>query len=209
MNKELRLGNIVVGGVVTLVYGEVIEVNGNPCSEIVFEPLTEDWLVKLGFIISDRGFLTYSIDTNHSKHTKEFKVSLNRARTTFTYLVANQYEICELEYVHQVQNLFHLIDASVGELTYKVMGKAQFSVPQLTKLTTYLEVVQTVCVDFNDTILDEDDLRFIGEVIVKNERIGNKLGKLLHILRKIPKDTKNTLIDYMLSKDILHNFGTK
>jgi hypothetical protein len=70
-------------------------------------PLTEEWLLKFGFVYhDDDGIITYSRDNI---------VIFQRYRLDFYFELSN-YKDAELEYVHQLQNLYYALTGE--ELTH-------------------------------------------------------------------------------------------
>lgn len=107
--NELRIGNYVM-------YSSLIKVNSykiTECEEYPtrFEPipLTEEWLLKLGFEKADEiYFIEFDVYSMTIKEYEKGKYILN-PETHFNYV--------DIEYVHQLQNLYFALTNL--ELTFK------------------------------------------------------------------------------------------
>ena len=104
---ELRVGNrfFYKGKVIELAYGDFAEIPYNLLTLLKPIPLTEDWLLKLGF-----QFVTPSEDGYDLNHAYEIpswgKVALKNG-----ILVPDEYYFLtgmnqEIKYVHQLENLY-------------------------------------------------------------------------------------------------------
>jgi hypothetical protein len=108
--SDLRIGNLVLDG------KDIEQVNARMLDMLVkleadFDPipLTEEWLLRFGFVYhDDDGIITYS--------SRDNIVIFQRYRLDFYFELSN-YKDAELEYVHQLQNLYHALTGE--ELTYE------------------------------------------------------------------------------------------
>lgn len=113
--NELRIGNIIQCGGIEIEIGKInenfISFNVSKNNELKIWnpyipmnderlksiPITEEWLLKFGFVNSGYGFFI---------HLKSlFEIEFNRNEDTFTldFITRN---LIKYEYVHQLQNLF-------------------------------------------------------------------------------------------------------
>lgn len=103
---ELRIGNIVHWGD----HDTKIDINmlwsfdkyksGGLCGE----PLTPEWLVKLGFVEVANGFNIHAYNDD-----VEIGISITDVREYFTnkhLFYRHSHSIAKIEYVHQIQNLY-------------------------------------------------------------------------------------------------------
>jgi hypothetical protein len=103
---DLRIGNIVFSAMID----EPFKVSNLTTD---YDPLckpieiTEEWLLRFGFVYhDDDGIITYSRDNI---------VIFQRYRLDFYFELSN-YKDAELEYVHQLQNLYYALTGE--ELTH-------------------------------------------------------------------------------------------
>ena len=104
-NNELRIGNLV------LFYNEVVPITGIVKSGFYigehgfainlldwFQPikLTEEWLVKLGFVKNDSGFYEQKRFTYHPEH----------GWNILSQWIKGWVNVAEIKYVHSLQNLY-------------------------------------------------------------------------------------------------------
>ena len=97
--QELRIGNLIEQGVIEIMSENAVWINEKLLliDEIQSIPLTEEWLVKFGF--------------EKSKYEYFTKFAGNNVMTIFIFQerikvdIVNQF-ICNIHYVHQLQNLY-------------------------------------------------------------------------------------------------------
>ena len=112
--RELRIGNYIINGI-----GEVFEANGETINSFrvgqsllgIFKPipLTEEWLIKFGFI-------QYGDEGEYFKHKKLFAFEfLNQGIEFKVYF--SDVVFTHVKHVHQLQNLYFSLTGK--ELTIK------------------------------------------------------------------------------------------
>jgi hypothetical protein len=113
--RELRIGNLTSMGIVYLIEDDIFRVKNNEgdslkntFADIQPIPLTEEWLMKLGFIKKNGyGFIKKDLFGNlfYSVETKE-------------HFIFQYHELrIKIEYVHQLQNLYFALTGE--ELIFK------------------------------------------------------------------------------------------
>lgn len=100
--KEFRIGNIIKQGQITdleLGYNEIIYIavnHGYGVSDPEPEILTEEWLLKFGFMVNrEFNFENYPFEIQKSKFDSE----------CFLFYMKGSY-VVRIKYVHQLQNLY-------------------------------------------------------------------------------------------------------
>ena len=108
-----------------LMVGNIIEYNGKPhvwreghyCEEVLIRqikpiPLTEEWLIKLGFVTDE--------DDEEAYHNTVLYLERNNNKSPFWGVwkgVESNIYLRHIDYVHELQNLFHSLTGE--ELTIK------------------------------------------------------------------------------------------
>ena len=138
--KELRIGNIIDAGNNTPSPVEWIMLDGNICTshgsgyETEFDgiPLTEEWLIKLGFRCDENGNASLDvfdyIDEEDEKNimsisfskerNREFEISICEDEKDYSDIINVQYIFVKnIKHVHQLQNLYFALTGE--ELTIK------------------------------------------------------------------------------------------
>jgi len=106
--KELRIGNWIYSNTDKDIYRvDLIESWRNYLS-ISAIPLTEEWLLRVGFEKTESG--------NYSNEEGSFELIHNNV-IGFRFAVEGQYAYPEIKYVHQLQNLYFALTGL--ELTYE------------------------------------------------------------------------------------------
>ena len=111
--KDLRIGNYLrkENTVVQIDARSIFDMSApNGMSKYEPIPLTEEWLLKFGFIdrynarwLQDNKMTTWEVTIIDGK----FHVTVN----------GDEYRLCELHYVHELQNVYHSLTGE--ELTLK------------------------------------------------------------------------------------------
>ena len=102
--NELRIGNIInhITGEITVKSDDFEHIEKDPCEYMGIE-LTEDWLIRFGFINSPYGHTINDTMMKLFKFNKAFYmrwvVDPSGERTNWQYITSFQY-------VHQLQNLY-------------------------------------------------------------------------------------------------------
>jgi len=120
--NELRLGNWVhpvFPMKVVSIYADEILCNFQGNEGDVWEynpkdldgiPLTNEWLMRFGFDLS-KGSITWAvieeIDEVNSNQYQTYKIEIGI--TDFKFVYINDRCICKIDYVHQLQNLYHAL----------------------------------------------------------------------------------------------------
>ena len=135
--KELRIGNYIetIGGINEIVVDVLCDcVNTDHHENILYDwakpiPLTEEWLLKFGFVVEDDDFYFIVFDNkteNNGTEGNSFidKIIIDKgSKRSESYLVwlSNSISglmVCyRLKHVHQLQNLYHALTGK--ELTTK------------------------------------------------------------------------------------------
>lgn len=133
--SELRIGNLVyvTDNLTNLIFKEITPINIHNLMhltgwdkspvDIEFEPipLTEEFLLKFGFVNIDKGdndFITYT----DSEHNYYLQIDVRRKDGKYLILDNSFYDLrafsmVDIEYVHQLQNLYFALTGN--ELKYE------------------------------------------------------------------------------------------
>lgn len=128
--NELRLGNIIKGGAITLLevslsYAteheepqfDCIQINGHTISEPQPETLTEEWLLRLGLDKGEeRGFFPGKFIKKYTHILIESKIELEFIDENLLMWLEGNTNV-HMRYVHQLQNLYFALTGE--ELTIK------------------------------------------------------------------------------------------
>ncbi len=103
-SKELRIGNLILFRKETIIvnWQELKWIQDGLTLGYEYIPLTEDWLLKFGFKLYPSG--SYCVDLFGTDNYLAVDVKYNKG---FVYINIDDTSLkIELEYVHQLQNLF-------------------------------------------------------------------------------------------------------
>ena len=103
--KELRIGNLVYAFKTTWVIDQTDFV-GDKISTYKPIPLTADWLLRFGFE-QDIGFPIFSIDQYYIRIRDNFEFGIDEE---------GGLHLSEIQYVHQLQNLYYALTGEELEL---------------------------------------------------------------------------------------------
>ena len=92
----------------------------DPPIDEMFEPipLTEEWLLKLGFVKEGR---SYIMGVHNYRFSGLMKISYNKMILTWQFSIGKFKDITRVDFVHQLQNLYHALTGQ--ELTYEKLIK--------------------------------------------------------------------------------------
>ena len=105
--SELRIGNIVKQGIIELIVSSLIQVRDTIYESEVIEPipLTEEWLLKFGFESMYSNYIVKAGDYYNS-----IKQDCGKWIYSYDESDAGCYELKEIKYVHQLQNLYFALN---------------------------------------------------------------------------------------------------
>lgn len=116
MNKELRIGNLIQQGEITMVSNSNVWI-GNDIfltDEIEPIPITEEWLLKFGFNCINRPKMAFKL--YHNEVNADFSSMILKEvgnKPIWVYAGNNRWTMnpftVEIKYVHQLQNLYFAI----------------------------------------------------------------------------------------------------
>ncbi len=110
-NTEIRIGNLINrnGLIVTVDEQTFWDMKNNP-EQYNPLPITEEWLIKLGFVVTDDygDQVYYAVKGYGNRH---FYVCLDHEQIAFGLSVFNEitgifWDDEKLQYIHQLQNLY-------------------------------------------------------------------------------------------------------
>ena len=109
--QEIRIGNWIIGnGKEFQVYAETFADIESTYGEFKPIPLTEEWLVKMGFEIDRTGDLSIMINSAVThlffNKVKDFFYPMILVEAEFSGLGSNCVGLNSIQYVHQLQNLY-------------------------------------------------------------------------------------------------------
>ncbi len=106
--SELRIGNIVeTSGMIVNIEGSGIEDFANGCLNLQPIPLTEEWLLKLGFNKDyKKGYIGIDVHNSDFVLTEPFVIGEWQSYYTFQFTAGNIPKFTKLEFLHQLQNLY-------------------------------------------------------------------------------------------------------
>ena len=137
--EELRIGNCITsnGEVIEFSAHDLVDMNlfyPEPNKDRQPIPLTEEWLLKLGFELNKHG--NYVMDYNDGINgdntivvTKKIYNSGEKVGKTAFYgvlvqsFILDSVPLCTVEYVHQLQNLFYSLCGKELEISNPIFSK--------------------------------------------------------------------------------------